>query len=245
MQAEVNIFSLTLKDMKVIGLLGGMSWESSVEYYRIINKEVQRRLGGTHSAKCIMYSVDFAEIEQLQMQGDWDKMTETMIAATHALESAGAEITVICTNTMHKMAAAVEMASSIPLLHIADATAAAIKQLGITKIALLGTKYTMEQDFYKGRLVANHSLEVIIPDAIDREKIHQIIYEELVLGIVKDTSRQIYQAIIQKLAANGAEGIILGCTEIGMLIKQTDVAIPVFDTTELHALAAVDFSLAK
>ncbi|MCY3410840.1 MAG: aspartate/glutamate racemase family protein [Candidatus Heimdallarchaeota archaeon] len=231
--------------MKVLGLLGGMSWESSLEYYRIINEEVKRRLGGTHSSHCIMYSVDFEEIERLQERGDWNRMTEILIGASKALERAGAECLVICTNTMHKMAGEMEKELSIPLLHIADATANVVKKQGITRIALLGTNYTMEQEFYKGRLVENHDLDVMIPDKGDRDEIHRIIYKELVLGKIHEKSKMIYRTIIDKLEKDGAEGVILGCTEIGLLIKQSDVNIPVFDTTEIHARAAVEFSLAE
>lgn len=220
-----------------------MSWESSLEYYRIINEEVKKRLGGTHSAKSIMYSVDFEEIEKLQEAGDWEKMTEIMIEAGKSLERAGADLIVICTNTMHKMADEMEEELDTPILHIADATADSIKRKGLKKIGLLGTNYTMEQDFYKGRLVNKHGLDVIIPDKTDRDIIHGIIYKELVLGEIRDESREEYKKIIDKLRDEGVEGVILGCTEIGLLIKQADTKLPVFDTTEIHAKAAVGFAL--
>jgi aspartate racemase len=230
--------------MRTIGLLGGMSWESSLEYYRLINQAVKARLGGLHSAQCLMYSFDFAEIEALQMAGDWDAATARMIAAAQALARGGAECVVICTNTMHRMADAVQAAIDIPLLHIADATAAAIQREGLADVGLLGTRFTMEEDFYRGRLEARHGLRVLVPEAADREAVHRIIYEELVVGAIHESSRQRYQAVIAALAARGAGGVILGCTEIGLLIRPEHSAIPVFDTTELHALAAVDWALA-
>lgn len=230
--------------MRTIGLIGGMSWESSAEYYRLINEDVKARLGGLHSADCLMFSFDFAEIEALQMAGDWDTATRRMIEAAQRLERGGAACVVICTNTMHKMAGAVADAVSIPLIHIADPTAAAIKAQGMNRIGLLGTAFTMEQAFYAGRLREAHGLAVLTPDAPDRATVHRIIYEELVLGTIRDESRAAYVAIIEKLAAAGAEGVILGCTEIGLLIKPEDSPLPVFDTTVLHARAAVDFALA-
>lgn len=225
--------------MKTIGLIGGMSWESSLEYYRIINEETKRRLGGLHSAKSLMYSVDFAEIEELQHKGDWETATHMMIDATKHLENGGADFVLICTNTMHKMAKDVEKAIAIPLLHIADPTAEAIKAQGLTKVALLGTKYTMEQDFYKGRLIEKFGLDVITPNDTDRQTVHDIIYNELCLGEIKTQSKRQFVEIIKRLERDGAQGIILGCTEIGLLIKQADVSLPVFDTTQLHAEAAV------
>ena len=225
--------------MKTIGLIGGMSWESSLEYYRIINKETKRRLGGLHSAKSLMYSVDFAEIEELQHKGDWETATHMMIDAAKHLENGGADFVLICTNTMHKMAKDVEKAIAIPLLHIADPTAEAIKAQGLTKVALLGTKYTMEQDFYKGRLIEKFGLDVITPNDTDRQTVHDIIYNELCLGEIKTQSKRHFVEIIKRLERDGAQGIILGCTEIGLLIKQADVSLPVFDTTQLHAEAAV------
>lgn len=229
--------------MKTIGLIGGMSWESSLEYYRIINEETKKHLGGLHSAKSLMYSVDFAEIEELQHKGDWETATKLMVDAAKRLENGGADFVLICTNTMHKMAKAVEEAISIPILHIADPTAEAIKAQGLTKVALLGTKYTMEQDFYRGRLIEQFGLDVIIPSETDRQTVHDIIYDELCQGEIKATSKQQYMEIIDRLVTDGAQGIILGCTEIGLLIKQADVALPVFDTTQIYATAAVEMAL--
>ena len=220
-----------------------MSWESSLEYYRIINQAVKKKLGGLHSAKSILYSVDFEEIEKLQHQGDWEELTKIMIESAQRLESAGADMIIICTNTMHKMAEDMEKHINIPLLHIADATALKIKDYGLKKIGLLGTKFTMEQDFYKGRLINNYGLEVIVPDTEERQIIHDIIYNELCLGEIKDSSKISYIKVIDNLEKYGAEGVILGCTEIPLLIKQTDVKIPLFDTTKIHAEFAVDFSI--
>ncbi len=228
--------------MKTIGLLGGMSWESSLEYYRIINETVKERLGGLHSAQSLMFSFDFAEIEALQMAGQWDAATQRMIEAGQQLERGGADFIVICTNTMHKMANAMQAELNIPILHIATPTAEKIKAQNIQKIGLLGTKFTMEEDFYKNVLV-KEGLEVIIPDAESRIEVNRIIYEELVLGILQDDSRRTYQAIIADLQQAGAEGVILGCTEIGLLIQEKDSIIPTFDTTILHAVAAVDYAL--
>jgi aspartate racemase len=229
--------------MKTIGMIGGMSWESSIEYYRIVNETVKRKLGGLHSAKSVMYSVDFAEIEMLQHAGRWEEATQAMIAAARHVEAGGADFVVICTNTMHKMADDVEQAIRIPLLHIADATAEAIKVQGLSKIGLLGTKFTMEEDFYRGRLVEKHGLEVLIPDAEDREIVHRVIYDELVLGEIKSESRNQYRRIIGNLITAGAQGIILGCTEIGLLIKNEDSSVPLFDTTYIHAVSAVEYAL--
>jgi len=229
--------------MKTIGMIGGMSWESSIEYYRIINETVKEKLGGLHSAKSLMYSVDFAEIEALQHAGRWDEATQAMIEAARCVEAGGAEFVVICTNTMHKMADAVEAAIGIPLLHIADATAEAIKVEGLSKVGLLGTKFTMEGDFYRGRLVEKHDLEVLIPEANDRETVHRVIYDELVLGEIKSESREQYKRIIEKLIVAGAQGIILGCTEIGLLVKNEDSRVPLFDTTYIHAVSAVERAL--
>lgn len=231
------------KHIKTIGLLGGMSWESSIEYYRIINQEVNLRLGGVHSARTLMASFDFADIEALQQAGEWDRLTGIMIKAAQNLENAGADCLVICTNTMHRMAAAVQAAIKIPLIHIADATAAAIHARGLQTLGLLGTRFTMEQDFYRARLEQDHGLEVLIPDEVGRELVHNIIYHELVKGIVREDSHQSYLQVIQDLETRGAQGVILGCTEISLLVNQEDVAIPVFDTTLLHALAAVDWAL--
>jgi aspartate racemase len=229
--------------MKTIGLIGGMSWESSQEYYRIINQEIRARLGGTRSAKSLMWSMDFGEIEHLQHQGKWDELTKLMVEAAQNLEKGGADFILICTNTMHKMAADIERATSIPLVHIADPTAEKIKAQGFSKAGLLGTAFTMEQDFYKGRLASKHGLEVLTPDDADRKTVHDIIYQELVVGEVRDASREKYRAVIQRLVERGAEAIILGCTEIMLLIGQEDSPVPVFDTTRLHAVAAVDRAL--
>jgi aspartate racemase len=230
--------------MKVIGFIGGMSWESSAEYYRIVNQEVRARLGGVHSAKCLMWSMDFGEIERLQHDGDWSSLTAQMVAASQNLERGGADFIVICTNTMHRMADDVAAVVSIPLLHIADPTAEKIKAAGLSKVGLLGTAFTMEQDFYKGRLVSNFGLDVLIPEDADRKTVHEIIYTELVAGEVNEISRERYRQVIRRLVERGAQAIILGCTEIMLLISQDDSPVPVFDTTELHALAAVDMALA-
>ena len=229
--------------MKTIGLIGGMSWESSLEYYKIVNETVKEKLGGLHSCKCLMYSVDFGVIEALQHQNKWDELTKLMIEAAQNLKHGGADFIVICTNTMHKMAPEIEHATGLNVLHIADVTGAAISKNQIQKVGLLGTRFTMEGDFYKKRLKDNYDIEVIIPEDTDRQIIHDIIYNELCLGVIKDDSRQKYIDIINKLCANGAEGIILGCTEIPLLIKQSDVLIPVYDTTKIHAESAVDFAL--
>ena len=228
--------------MKTIGMIGGMSWESSIEYYRLVNEEVKRQLGGLHSAQCLMYSVDFEEIERYQHQGDWQRATDVMIDAAQRLERGGADFVVICTNTMHKMADEVQAAIHIPLLHIVDATAKAVLSKGIHKVGLLGTRFTMEGDFYGGRL-KTHGLEVVIPDFPDREIVHRSIYQELVLGKIQTSSRDEFQRIIQTLQQKGAEAIVLGCTEIGLLVKQEDNLLPVIDTTVVHALAAVDIAL--
>ncbi len=228
--------------MKTIGMIGGMSWESSIEYYRLVNEEVKRQLGGLHSAQCLMYSVDFEEIERYQHQGDWKRATDVMINAAQRLERGGADFVVICTNTMHKMANEVQAAIKIPLLHIVDAAAQVVISKGIEKVGLLGTRFTMEGEFYGGRL-KTHGLDVIIPDEAEREIVHRIIYHELVLGKILPSSRDEFQRIIQTLQQYGAEGIVLGCTEIGLLVKQEDNILPVFDTTVVHALAAVDVAL--
>ena len=230
--------------MKTIGLLGGMSWESSVEYYRIINEEARARLGGTHSARSIMYSVDFHEVEALQNAGDWGAATVLMIDAARRLSAGGADLLVICTNTMHRMAEDVQAAIDIPLIHIADATAAAISERGLARVALLGTRYTMEQDFYRGRLESHRGLEVLIPDDDDRTVVHDVIYDELVRGIVDDGSRESYLRIIDRLIERGAEGVIAGCTEIELLVEPHHVSVPYFPTTRIHAVAAVDAALA-
>ncbi|HSW75192.1 MAG TPA: aspartate/glutamate racemase family protein [Candidatus Saccharimonadales bacterium] len=225
--------------MKTIGLIGGMSWESSQLYYQIINETVRGKLGGLHSAKSLMFSFDFYEIEELQHAGNWDAATKLMVKAAQDLEKGGADFVLICTNTMHKMANEVASQIAIPLLHIAEPTAQAIKAKGIKKIGLLGTKFTMEQDFYKGWL-QNAGLEVVVPNEADRQIVHSVIYDELCQGVVKDTSRQEYSRIIDGLKAEGAEGVILGCTEITMLVKQKDSSLPVFDTTRIHAEVAAE-----
>ena len=230
--------------MKKIGMIGGMSWESSIEYYRIVNQTVREKLGGLHSAKSIMYSVEFAEIEVLQHQGRWDELASIMIEAARSLEKGGADFVIICTNTMHKLYDEVQANNKIPMLNIADATAEKIKTEGIDKIALLGTRFTMEEDFYKGRLVDKYGLEVIIPSLEQMEIVHRVIYDELCAGIIKPDSKQKYAEIIQRLVAKGAGGVILGCTEIGLLVKPENSSIPLFDTTEIHAKAAVEYALA-
>jgi aspartate racemase len=227
----------------VVGLIGGMSWESSAEYYRIINHEVQKRLGGVHSARSLMWSADFGEIESLQHLGDWDKLTEQMIDAAIRLERGGADFVLMCTNTMHRMAGAVSEAISIPLLHIADPTGEKIRSAGFRKVGLLGTAFTMEQDFYKARLKDLFGLEVIVPRAEDRRIVHEVIYKELVAGKVLPKSRTLYREIIARLVGEGAQAIILGCTEIMLLVSDEDSAVPLFDTTTIHAVAAVDLAL--
>lgn len=229
--------------VKVIGLIGGMSWESSAEYYRIVNREVRDRLGGVHSARCLMWSMDFDEIERLQHAGDWAALTRLMIEAARNLEAGGADFVVVCTNTMHRMAEAIEAAIGIPLLHIADPTAEAIRRAGVTRVGLLGTAFTMEQDFYKGRLATKFGLEVIVPDEADRRIVHDVIYRELVAGEIRASSRDRYREVIARLVARGAEAVILGCTEIMLLVSDADSAVPLYDTTRLHALAAVDLAL--
>ena len=229
--------------MKTIGMIGGMSWESSLEYYRIINEAVKEQLGDLHSAKSLMYSVDFAEIEVLQREGRWQEATQAMIDDARAVESGGADFLIICTNTMHKMADDVQRSIAIPLLHIADATAEAIQARGLQRVGLLGTRFTMEQDFYRGRLVEKYALDVLVPVSADREIVHRVIYDELVLGKIESDSKAEYLRIIAALAQAGAEGIILGCTEIGLLVSQADCSLPLFDTTRIHALAAVKYAL--
>ncbi len=230
--------------MKTIGMIGGMSWESSIEYYRIVNQTVREKLGGLHSAKSIMYSVEFAEIEALQHQNRWDELAKIMIEAARSLERGGADFVIICTNTMHKLYDQVQNDIKIPMLNIADATAEKIKADGIDKIALLGTRFTMEEDFYKGRLVDRYGLDVIIPAENEMEIVHRVIYDELCAGIINSDSKQKYAEIIKGLVAKGATGVILGCTEIGLLVKQEDSPVPLFDTTEIHARAAVEYALA-
>lgn len=229
--------------MKTIGLIGGMSWESSAEYYRILNHLVKQELGDLHSCKCIMYSVDFSDIEALQHKGKWEELSTIMIDIAQKLEKAGAEFIIICTNTMHIMANEVQSNIDIPLLHIADATAEQVKLKKLKRVGLLGTRFTMEQDFYKGRIFEKYGIEVIVPSEADQTIIHTIIYNELVQGMVKLESKNEYIKIIQRLVENGAEGIILGCTEIPMLIRQEDIDVPVFDTTAMHAISAIEFAL--
>ncbi|MEH7885758.1 aspartate/glutamate racemase family protein [Bacillus sp. JJ1609] len=228
--------------MKTIGLIGGMSWESSAEYYRVINEEVKKRLGGLHSAKCILYSVDFDEIESCQSQNRWDQAGEILGEAALSLEHAGADFIVICTNTMHKVIDMIQKKTSLPILHIAEETADEILNQGLKKVGLLGTKYTMEQDFYTSR-IKDENIDILIPDGQERVTMNQIIFNELCLGKTVQASREYFKAVIEKLVAEGAEGIILGCTEIGLLIKQDDVDVPLFDTTMIHALGAVDKAL--
>ncbi len=224
-------------------MIGGMSWESSLEYYRIVNEEVHRQLGGVHSARSVMVSVDFAEIETLQRQGRWAEATQAMVEAAQQVERGGADFLLICTNTMHKMADAVQAAIHIPLLHIADATAEQVCAAGLSKIGLLGTRFTMEEDFYAGRLAQRFGLQVLIPGAAEREVVHRVIYDELVVGKILPESRTAYRQVIAGLVAQGAQGVILGCTEIGLLVKPEDSPVPLFDTTRLHALAAVQYAV--
>jgi aspartate racemase len=233
-----------MAEQATIGLIGGMSWESSAQYYRLINEGVRDRVGGVASARTLMWSFDFARIEALQHAGDWDALAGEMAEAAKALERGGADFLVLCTNTMHRCAQAFEDAVAVPLLHIADPTAEAIRAAGLSKVGLLGTAFTMEQDFYRGRLEERFGLEVLIPEPEDRAAVHGIIYRELVTGQVLDASRDVYRAVIQRLVARGAQGVILGCTEIMLLIGQEDSAVPIFDTTTLHATAAVEMALA-
>ncbi|QES41988.1 aspartate/glutamate racemase [Streptomyces venezuelae] len=228
--------------MKTIGLIGGMSWESSAEYYRLLNELVRERLGGLHSARCVLYSVDFAEIERLQVQGEWERAGGVLAAAAKGVEAAGADLVLICTNTMHKVADQVQDAISVPLLHLGDATAEAVRRAGATRVGLLGTAFTMEQDFYRDRLAA-HGLDVLVPDEAGRDVVHRVIYEELCLGVVREESRVAYQEVIRGLVDRGAQGVILGCTEIELLVQQEHSPVPVFPTTRLHAEAAVDVAL--
>lgn len=229
--------------MKTIGLIGGMSWESSLTYYRLINQFTKAELGGLHSAKCLMVSVDFAEIETLQHAGDWESLGKKMAEAAMQLELGGADFILICTNTMHKLVPDIQDAVDLPILHIADATAATVKAAGINTIGLLGTRFTMEEDFYKGRLTDKFDLNVVIPETVQRETVHTVIYDELCLGDIRDDSREAYKTIINDLKTSSAEGVILGCTEIGLLVKQKDSVLPVFDTTEVHAQTAVKLAL--
>ena len=226
--------------MLTIGLLGGMSWESTVPYYRTVNEVVKARLGGLHSAKVVLLSVDFAEVERLQHAGDWDAAGELLAGAARSLEAAGADFVVVCTNTMHRVADAIESAVGIPLLHIADPTAAAIRAAGLRTVGLLGTRFTMEQDSYLGRLERRHGLTVLVPPAADREVVHRVIYDELVLGRTLEPSRVAFRQVIADLVARGAQGVILGCTEISLLVGPDDASVPLFDTTAIHATAAAE-----
>ena len=230
--------------MKTIGLIGGMSWESTIPYYRTINETVKQRLGGLHSAKIVLYSVDFHEIEQLQRSGDWQCAGELLAQAAQTLARAGADCIVLCTNTMHKVAPQIEAAVGIPLLHIADATGQAIRRAGLNKVALLGTRFTMEQDFYKQRLSERHAIDVAVPNEMEREVVHRVIYQELCLGQIQPESRAAYCRIMQRLVEQeAAQAIILGCTEISLLVDQSDASVPLFDTTAIHAQAAAEFAL--
>ncbi|PGL10104.1 aspartate racemase [Bacillus cereus] len=228
--------------MKTIGLIGGMSWESTSEYYRIINEEIKERLGGLHSAKCLINSVDFEEIERCQSSGDWGGAGEILGNAAYSLQKGGADFIIICTNTMHKVVGKIKAKIDIPVLHIADATAKEIKRKDIQKVGLLGTKYTMEQDFYKSR-IEEHDIKVIVPSEKNRKEINKVIYTELCLGKIVSQSREYYKRVIEELVQKGAQGIILGCTEIGLLIKQENVSVPIFDTTHIHAIEAVKVAL--
>lgn len=229
--------------MKTIGLIGGMSWESSIEYYRIINEATKMKLGGLHSAKIMMYSVDFAEVEVLQHQGRWTDAAKMLVDVAKNLENGGVDFIVLCTNTMHRVAGDIQANIKIPFLHIADATAQLVKASGIQKIGLLGTRFTMEEDFYKGRLSQKYGLTVSVPTTTEREIIHRVIYDELVVGKIEQSSKAQYIDIIEQMIRQGAEGVILGCTEIGLLVHQADSRVPLFDTTRIHAEAAVEYAL--
>jgi len=229
--------------VKTIGLIGGMSWESTVSYYQFINEAIKERLGGLHSARCVLYSVDFAEIEMLQRAGRWVEATEFLLAAARSVEAAGADFVLVCTNTMHKVADALQAGLRIPLVHIADATAAHVRRAGLRRVGLLGTRFTMEEEFYRGRLAQPFGLEVLIPEAPEREVVHRVIYDELCVGCLRPESRFRLQAVMAQLVQRGAEGIILGCTELGLLIGEKDGPVPLFDTTRIHALAAVEQAL--
>jgi len=228
--------------MRTIGLVGGMSWESTAEYYRIINESVRDRLGGTHSARLVLHSVDFHEIEQFQHNSQWNQATAAMIDAARSVELGGAECLVICTNTMHRMADEIQAAVDIPLVHIADGTASAVQAAGVNRPGLLGTRFTMEHDFYRGRLKARHGIDVIVPDDDDRTVIHDVIYEELILGVITPGSRAAYLGVIDRLIGAGADSVIAGCTEIEQLVTADDVSVPYFPTTRLHAEAAVEWA---
>jgi len=229
--------------MKTVGMLGGMSWESTSSYYTAINEGIKASLGGLHSAKICMVSVDFHEVEVLQSQGNWDEAAELLAQVSLSVQAGGADFLLICTNTMHKVAPQIEASLAIPILHIADATALELKSNGIARVGLLGTRFTMEQDFYKGRLSEQHGIEVLVPDENDRSTVHDIIYNELCLGEVKPESKAAYVEIINTLHAQGAQAVILGCTEIALLVQQHDTHVPLYDTTEIHAMAAVNYAL--
>ncbi|WP_020201594.1 MULTISPECIES: aspartate/glutamate racemase family protein [Cupriavidus] len=229
--------------MKTIGLIGGMSWESSAEYYRLINQDMKRRLGGHHNARSVMVTVSFEQVKALQHAGRWDELAESMREAALQVQAAGADFVVLCTNTMHRVAPAIEAALDIPFLHIVDPTAQALRAAGIARVGLLGTAFTMEQDFYRGRMLDRHGIEALVPGPEARALVHRVIYDELCHGIVRDDSRDAYRRVVDDLRAQGAGGVILGCTEIALLIGQDDVPLPVFDTTALHAQAAVSRAL--
>ena len=229
--------------MKTIGLLGGMSWESTAEYYRLLNELTRERRGGLHSAPCVLYSVDFAHVESLQAQGRWDEAGELLADAARSVQDAGADMVLICTNTMHKVADRVAEAVRIPLVHLADTTAEAVRARGLRRIGLLGTSFTMEQDFYRGRL-ASHGLEVLVPEAEGRQLVHRVIYEELCQGLVRDASREAFREVVRSLVGRGAEGVVLGCTELELLLGDADSPVPLFPTTRLHAESAVSLALA-
>lgn len=231
--------------MKTIGLLGGMSWESTSSYYRAINQGIKQRLGGLHSAKICLYSVDFADIEQLQHRGEWEKTAQILSAAARSVEAGGADFLLVCSNTMHKVAPQIEAAISIPLLHIVDGTATALLRDKISRVGLLGTGFTMEQDFYKGRLTDHFGIEVIVPEPEQQNSIHNIIYQELCLGVISDQSRQRYIEVIEQLQHRGAQGVILGCTEIALLLQQSHTSVPLYDTTAIHAASAVELALSQ
>nr|WKF56478.1 Putative racemase YgeA [Paraburkholderia busanensis] len=229
--------------MKTIGVIGGMSWESSAEYYKLLNRYAKARLGGHHNARSLLLTVDFADVEALQRAGDWDALGQQMADAARRLERGGADVVMLATNTMHRVYEAIEQAIDVPFLHIADPTGQALRAAGVERVGLLGTRYTMEQTFYTGRLREGHGLETLVPDEAERADVHRIIYDELCHGNVRDESRAVYQRVIEGLAARGAQAVILGCTEITLLIKPEDSALPVFDTTALHAQAAVEWAI--
>lgn len=230
--------------MKTIGLIGGMSWESTVTYYQLLNEEIRRALGGLHSAQCLMYSVDFSEIEHYQITGQWDRCGDVLADAAYKLEQAGSDAIILCTNTMHKVADAITQRIRVPFLHIAQMTANVLEQRGVQNVALLGTVYTMEQDFYKS-ILRQQGIHVLIPEEGERQEVNRIIFEELCLGVIKETSKQYYLNMISKLCQQGAQGVILGCTEIGLLVKQSDTSYPLFDTTQIHAQEAARFALGE